>query len=74
MLKKEYPLAAQIGSAIRAFRSEACPACGGQKTRKPDPFCEMCLSRLPPGFREGFSDRSRFVELFHPAMAHLRKH
>ena len=73
MLKKEYPMSTQIGTAIRAFRSESCPACDGQKYKINDPFCKGCLLRLPLNFLEAFADRSRFLELFHPAMALLRK-
>lgn len=72
MQKKNDLLAAQIGAAIKAFRSEFCPSCDGQKTMPADPFCSPCLERLPPGFRDAFQDRSRFIELFHPAMEHLR--
>jgi predicted amidophosphoribosyltransferase len=73
MLRKVNPLSSQIGAAIRAFRSENCPSCDAQKITKKDPFCKRCFKRLPPSFRQAFHDRSRFIELFHPAMAHLRK-
>ena len=74
MLKKNDQLSTQIGAAIRAFRSEHCPACEGEKFRVEDPFCTPCLGRLPESLRDAFHDRSRFLELFHPAMAHLREH
>ena len=64
---------AQIGVAIRAFRSETCPACGIEKYRSLESFCEECLRRLPSYLCEGVSDRDRFIELFHPALAYLQQ-
>lgn len=72
MQKKDDLLAAQIGAAIKAFRSELCPSCGGEKVMQADPFCSQCYERLPKGYRDAFRDRSRFIELFHPAMEYLR--
>ena len=72
MKKSQELLPAQIGAAIKAFRAESCPSCDREKLMQADPFCEPCLERLPQGFRDGFLDRSRFIELFHPAMDHLR--
>ena len=72
MPRKNELLAAQIGAAIRAFRSETCPSCDDQKVRRTDPFCLQCLERLPIGFRDALRDTSRFIELFHPAMEFLR--
>lgn len=72
MQKVNELLAAQIGLAIRAYRSETCPACGREKTKVTDPFCDACFVRLPLSYRDAFCDRSRFIELFHPALAHLQ--
>lgn len=72
MLKNNDLLAAQIGAAIKAFRSESCPSCDGEKVTLADPFCSQCYERLPQDYRDAFRDRSRFIELFHPAMEHLR--
>ena len=74
MPKKDELLSTQIGAAIRAYRSESCPSCDAEKVTVEDPFCKQCLEQLPLSFRDGFQDRSRFIELFHPALAHLRKH
>lgn len=72
MIKKNELLSAQIGAAIRAYRAESCPACDGQKSRIENWFCDRCALRLPLSFRDVLDDRSRFMELFHPAMDHLR--
>jgi len=68
---KDDLLAAQIGAAIKAFRSEFCPSCEGEKVTLADPFCIQCYERLPMDYQDALRDRSRFIELFHPAMAHL---
>jgi hypothetical protein len=62
----------QIGEAIRAFRAESCPACGGRKDLKSKPFCDECLRLLPLELRDRISDNSNFIETFHPAMKYLR--
>ena len=63
----------QVGAAIKAFRSEWCPACGIEKHRNQESFCEGCLLRLPTNLREGISDRKQFIELFHPALACIKQ-
>ena len=73
MVKIDERLAAQIGFAIRAYRAESCPSCESQKVKPANPFCDPCLQLLPESFRDALKDRSRFIELFHPAMEHLRK-
>ena len=74
MVKIDELLAAEIGSAIRAYRAETCPNCESPKHKRADAFCFPCLLLLPESFREALADRTRFIELFHPAMAHLRNH
>lgn len=64
---------AQVGAAIKAFRSEWCPACGVEKHRNQESFCEDCLLRLPSHLREGISQRKQFIELFHPALAYIKQ-
>lgn len=60
--------ATEIGRAIRAFRSEACPACGAEKIARADPFCPECMARLPDDLLERLHDRERFIGAFGPAM------
>ena len=62
----------QIGDAIRAYRSDTCPACAAEKLIPADPFCLDCLERLPAGLLESVTDRETFLEAFGPAMAHLK--
>lgn len=73
MLNQQPLTSAQVGAAIKAFRSEWCPACGAGKYRSLETFCEDCQRRLPPHLREGISDRAQFIELFHPALAYIRQ-
>ena len=73
MVKRNQLLSAQIGAAIRAFRSETCPWCNGEKAEVTDPFCDECLLRLPLSYRHGFCDRSNFIDLYHSALAHLQE-
>ena len=73
-MSNQQPLtSAQVGAAVKAFRSESCPACGVEKYRSLETFCEDCMRRLPPHLREGISDRSRYVELFHPALDFIKQ-
>ena len=73
-MPNQQPLtSAQVGAAVKAFRSEWCPACGAGKYRSLEAFCEDCLRRLPLHLKEGISDRAQFIELFHPALAHIRQ-
>ena len=62
----------EIGNAIRAFRSPACPACGQPKELRTDPFCDDCLSRLPADLLESVTDRDTYLEGFNPALEYLR--
>lgn len=62
----------EIGNAIRAFRSQACTACGGIKDLRTDPFCDNCLSRLPADLLERVTDRETYLEGFNPAFQYLR--
>ena len=73
-MPNQQPLtSAQVGAAVKAFRSEWCPACGTEKYRSLETFCEDCQRRLPPHLKEGISDRSRYIELFHPALDYIRQ-
>ena len=62
----------EIGNAIRAFRSPMCPACGGLKELRADPFCDDCLARLPSDLLERVTDRGTYLEGFTPAFEYLR--
>jgi hypothetical protein len=62
----------EIGNAIRAFRSPTCPACGGLKELRADPFCDDCLARLPSDLLERVTDRGTYLEGFTPAFEYLR--
>ena len=62
----------EIGSAIRAFRSSECQACGGEKARRDDPFCTACLERLPERLRQSVCERSTYIESFKPAISCLK--
>lgn len=75
MLKNEHPVflsPIQMGTAIRAFMAERCPACEGQKVRRIDPFCAECYGRLPQPLQSSISDRSLFIETYQPAIEHLK--
>ncbi len=62
----------QIGQAIRAFRADECPACGGEKMHIANPFCLKCITRLTPVLATAVADRSTFIVAFHPAMNYLK--
>ena len=62
----------EIGAAIRAFRAEKCPACGGKKDHVTDPFCDGCLECLPLELKERVCDTHKFLNAFHPALAHIK--
>jgi hypothetical protein len=36
-------------------------------------FCEECLRKRPSRLQEEISERTRYVELFHPALAYLQR-
>ncbi len=61
----------EIGNAIRAFHNRDCPACGGAKARRSDPFCSECSELLPNDLRDGIASRETYLETFKPAMDHL---
>jgi hypothetical protein len=62
----------EIGDAIRAFRSPTCPACGGSKELRTDPFCDSCLARLPSDLLERVTTRETYLEGYTPAFEYLR--
>ena len=63
----------QVDEAVKALRSGTCPACGVEKYPSLESFCEDCLRKLPSRLQEEISEGSRFIELFHPALAHLQR-
>lgn len=63
----------QIGTAIRAFMSETCPVCEGEKGKPVDPFCATCLGRLPAEIKAKVSDRRHFIAVFQSASEYLSR-
>ena len=63
----------EVDDAVRALRSGTCPACGAEKYPSLESFCEVCLRKLPSRLQEEISDGSRYIELFHPALAYLQR-
>jgi len=61
----------EIGKAIRAFRSKACPACGSEKPHLHDTFCKPCTASLPDEMRVSLESRHTYLETFGPAMEFL---
>ena len=61
----------EIGAAIRAFRSENCPACGAAKPKRTDPFCGDCWRSLPFELQEDVADDKLFLDSFYPALSYL---
>ena len=62
----------EIGAAIRAFMAEKCPACRGKKELITDAFYPECLSILSDDLRKRVSDRKRFINAFHSALAYIK--
>lgn len=62
----------EIGRAIRAYLSENCPACDGQKHRRQDPFCSGCMNRVPDPLLEQLGKKDHFIQAFGPAIDHLK--
>jgi hypothetical protein len=63
----------EIGTAIRAYMRERCPACDGEKPSLFDPFCPKCFGRLSPDLQTRIVDRSQFIETYHGALAYLQQ-
>ena len=63
----------QVDDAVKALRAGTCPACGAEKYPTLETFCEGCLRKLPTRLQEEISDVPRYIELFHPALAYLKR-
>ena len=63
----------QVDEAVKALLSGTCPACGVEKYPSLESFCEDCLRKLPSRLQEEISDVPRYIELFHPALAYLKR-
>lgn len=61
----------EIGDAIRAFRSEKCPACGVVKDPPTETLCRGCLAELPPEPLGSISEYRTYIDAFHASMRFL---